>query len=129
MLLKDFFLIERQIPMTSYGYWITPVCDIIPVGFEAHDRYIQKNENMNVTQAVLAGWVRVVSPRMGGRMFIETLPRPTDRCKALLASMAKDYDNYTIDLMTSEGVTSEYFTIWSKAARFMSDPMVMRPRA
>ena len=129
MRLKDFFLIERVIPMTSYGYWISPMCDIHPVPFEGHDLYIMQNYNMTVADALLGGWVRIIAPSRNNNISIETLPRPSDRCKMLLGALCKDKDRITIDLLTDDGLIGQSFQQWSQAARFISDPMRMRARA
>lgn len=101
-------LVEKAIPTTTYGYWITSDGEIIAVPEYGHDA-ASKEYGLNLGRALDQGWIRVVLMRDLSAMPTEDFNIITFHIKigalqdkALRSLMhllrSANYDHYLLDL-------------------------------
>lgn len=68
----------QQVPESEYGYWVTNGGWIIPVGFQKHQTVARREGGFdNYTEAMKAGWIRIIAPPSSQEDFLATLNLPT----------------------------------------------------
>jgi hypothetical protein len=97
---------EASFPPTDYGYWISQYAEVYPVGDHGHERFIKQVENCNSGEAMMDGWVRVVT--VGSVFQAEAcFPRLKPRVKSTLAALARSGD-WTQFIVDNHDGTGEY---------------------
>jgi hypothetical protein len=94
---------ERRDTTTDWGYWITPLGAYYPVGSHGHEAYIRKEEGMTSGQAMIRGWVRVVTANM---FQVEAcFDLLSSRAKATMVRLARqgDYHQFVADVYRDDG--------------------------
>lgn len=52
-------LLEKEIPHSSYGYWITDTGEFLSVPYEGHQKVAYNHSRISYVHALHAGWIRI----------------------------------------------------------------------
>ena len=57
---NQILLLEKEIPHSSYGYWITDTGEFLSVPYEGHQKVAYQHSGKSYGHALQAGWIRIV---------------------------------------------------------------------
>lgn len=102
---------EAAVPMTDYGYWVSPLGEITPVERHDHHDIIHKLCGLKPDAAMRAGWARTIA--QPGALYME-VECTSDVTRAALSSLQRiarteDFDSFMLDFHTRDGLSGRRF--------------------
>jgi hypothetical protein len=106
--IRNMNIFEAEVPLTSYGYWITPDGTIEPVPNMSHLPWLQNNTRFNTyMEAFNAGWIRVVSkgmddvPTISVNLLAQSVPARAFNSLARVTN-SDEFHNFRLDTLKKE---------------------------
>ncbi len=109
MRLRDLY--EEAFPSTEWGYWITPLGGVYPVGSHGHDVFIRKEEGISSLTAMQRGWARINT--ISSFQLEACVDRLSSRTRSKVIALARDSDfhSFILDHHGDDGEVSQRFPV------------------